>query len=270
MKEVYTIFSPHNPLLISKIGGKHSDKLKKSITAWEHIRQKIYNIDPQKIIIIMPEYSKFNNISINQCESYSINFKDFGDLSAGFEVMGDMDFSTKLKYFLRKNDFPVSIFSDSEINYKSFVPFYFLNQYHVFSKGPDKDIKQESKNTEFIIINCSASDLSYHLKFGKLLFDFIKKSDEKIVVIACGDFAKEIKKEDRKSIEELLKLFVDSIKNKKYNDFLKYTNQFENGNYLGIKPFAVISNHLLEQKLTPNILSIDIEFKEIYLTCEFE
>ena len=270
MKEIYTVFSPHNPLLISKIGGEHSLKLKKSITAWKYIRQKIYSIDPQKIIIIMPEYSRFNNISINQTESYIVNFKEFGDLSSEFEVNGDLDLSTRFKYYLRKNNFPVSIFSDREINYKSFVPLYYLNKYHTFSKGFEKDIKHEPTQTEFIMINCSGSDLNYHLKFGELLSDFMETSNERIVLIACGDFVKDIKEESSKDVDKLLEIFINSIKNKKYSDILKHEEEFKNGNYLGIKPFAVISHNLSHQKSIPNILALDKEFNEDYLTCEFE
>jgi aromatic ring-opening dioxygenase catalytic subunit (LigB family) len=270
MKEIYTILTPHNPLLISKIGGEHSEKLKKSITAWKYIRQKIYSIDPEKIIIIMPEYSKFNNISINQCQSYKINFKEFGDLSIEFEVNGDLDFSTRLKYYLRKNDFPVSLFSDSEINYKSFVPLYYLNKYHISSKGFEKDMKHEEVNTEFIMINCSSGDLAYHTKFGELLSNFIEEANERIVLIACGDFIKEIKEENIKQTEELLEVFIDSIKKKKYNNIFKHEEEFKNGTYPGLKPFVAISHNLSHQKSIPNILSLDREFNEIYLTCEFE
>ncbi|MDD4289737.1 MAG: hypothetical protein PHH83_00480 [Patescibacteria group bacterium] len=270
MKEIYTILSPHNPLLISRIGKEHSDKLKKSITAWKYIRQKIYSIDPQKIIIIMPEYNKFNNISINQCETYKINFKEFGDLSVEFELKGDLDFSTKLKYFLRKNAFPVSIFSDTEINYKSFVPLYYLNKYHISSKGFEKDMKHEETNTEFVVINCSMSDVSQHIKFGELLSDFMEEANERIVLIACGDFIKEIKEENVHEVDKLLKIFVDSIEQRKYNNIFDHCEEFKHGNYMGLKPFAVISHNLSHQKSTPKILSLEREFNEIYLTCEFE
>lgn len=270
MKEIYTIFSPHSPLLISKIGREHSEKLKKSITAWKYIRQKIYSIDPQKIIIIMPEYSKFANISINQCETYKINFKEFGDLSLEFEVRGDLDFSTRLKYFLRKNDFPVSVFSDPEINYKSFVPLYYLNKYHTSSRGFEKDMKHTDVKTEFVIINCSLNDLSYHVKFGELLSDFMETTNERMVLVACGDFIKEMKEENINEIDKSFKFFVDSIKKKKYEKIFEHDTEFKSGNYIGMKPFAVISHNLSHQKSIPNILSLDREFNEIYLTCEFE
>ncbi len=270
MKDVYTIFSPHNPFLISKVGKEHSEKLKKSITSWKYIRQKIYSVDPKKIIIILPQYNKFNNISINQCDDYVVNFKEFGDLSLEFQISGDLDFSTKLKYYLRENDFNVSVFSNREINYKAFVPLYYLNKYHTNSKGFKNEMKHEPNDTEFVFINCSMADFHYHIKFGKLLSKFIESYDSRVVVVSCGDFVKDVNQESFTEAEKLLEEFINSVKKKKYDNIFQFEDEFKKADYAGVKPFIVVSQILKDQKLAHNILSLEKAFNEIYLTCEFE
>lgn len=269
---MYLIFSPHNPLLISKLSREHADKFSKSINAWKYLKRKIYNINPQKILIIMPSYERFENISINQSEDYAVNFKEFGDLSIEFKIAGDLDLSNRLKYFLRKNDLEVNLFSDQYVNYKSFLPFYYLNKYHLSSAGFDHEMEHLGDiPNEFVVLNCANNDLNYHLKFGKLLADFLKEEDdEEMVVIFCGDLFKNIKDNQKNISKEKTKKIIDIINKNNYDDFLELESELSDFDCPFLRPLVSIIPIIKNYNLQSNIISLDNVFNEIYLTAEFE
>ncbi|MDD3285003.1 MAG: hypothetical protein PHZ07_05405 [Patescibacteria group bacterium] len=266
---IYTIFSPHSPLLIDKITPEKSKNISNSIKSWEYIRDKIYEIDPDKIFLILPSYKRFNNISINQSESFMVDFKEFGDLSVKFHVNGDLDLSTRLKYFLRQNNINVNLYSKSEINYKAFVPLYYLDKYHIHAKGLERDVLERNVDTEFCLINCSESDLSYHLKFGELFSNFLKSEKGTVLVIACGDLVKNNKDNLNYDVDKFVDNFFNIIKNKSYLDILQNESEFNKPYFYGVKPFVSIIPLVSSQDLTPKILSVDKEFEEVYMTVEF-
>lgn len=270
MNNIYTFFIPHSPLMISKIvGEEHSQKVLSSIRALKDIKQKIYDINPDKIFIITSSSKNFNNIIINQSEEYSVNFKSFGDLSLEFEVLGDLDYSTKLRDFLRKKDFPVNLFSNKIVDHTSFVPLYYLNKYHTFSKGFENELIHDPHiKNEFVIINSSQAELDYHWKFGELFSEFLFDKREKIVVLACGDLLGSINKNQDKSLE-LVNKFIELLKTGSYQEIIK-EEILKKDYYLGIKSLICIAPLVSKLNLKANILALDNEFNKIYLTTEFQ
>lgn len=266
---IYTIFSPHTPLLIDKINPEKSEKIKNSIKSWEYLRDKIYEINPDKVFLILPSYKKFNNISINQSEIFMVDFKEFGDLSVNFNVNGDLDASTRLKYFLRQDNINVNLYSKSEINYKAFAPLYYLDKYHTYAKGIGKHVSDRSVDTEFCLINCCESDLSHHLKFGESFYNFLKNEKGTIAVIAIGDLVKNNKDNVDYEVKKFVEDFSNIVKNKSYLDILQNESEFNKHYYYGLKPFVSIIPLISNQNLEPNILSVDMEFDEVYMTSEF-
>jgi hypothetical protein len=269
MNNIYTFFIPHSPLMISKIGEEHSQKLSSSIRALKDIKQKIYDINPDKIFIITSPSKNFNNIIINQSEEYSVNFKSFGDLSLEFEVSGDLDYSTRLRDFLRQKDFPTNLFSNKIVSHNSFVPLYYLNKYHTFSKGFENElIHDPHPKNDFIIINSSQADLDYYWKFGELFSEFLSDKKEKIVILACGDLLGPVKKKQEESLDQANKL-IELLKVEKYQEIIK-EKKLKKGSYPGIKPLICIAPLISKLNLKPNILSLDKGFNEIYLATEFK
>ena len=277
MSQIHTFFIPHNPLMISKIGQEHSKRISSSIKALKDIKQKIYDIDPDKIFIITPPSNNFDNIIINQSEKYLVNFKSFGDLSLEFEAPGDLDYSTRLRDFLRHSNFNVNLFSNEIVDHGSFVPLYYLNKYHILSKGFENELIHDPRiKNEFIIINSSNSDLEYHLKFGELFYKFLKEptyqqtgKKENIVIIACGDLLGRVKRQKDEHLKIANKI-IDNLKNGQYNKISKLNDELKKGSYPGIKPLMTIIPLISKLNLSSNILSLDKEFNEIYLTVEFK
>ncbi len=269
---MYLVFSPHNPLLISKISREHADKFTKSMEAWKYIRTKIYSINPRKIIIIMPTYSCFDDVSINQSSDFIVNFREFGDLSMEFKVPGDLDLSTRLKYFLRKNNFKVNFFSDQYINYRSFLPLYYLNKYHISSIGFDHQMEhEETIPNEFVVLNCCNRDLNYHEQFGKLFSDFLEaEADEEIAIIFCGDFIKDLREEKKEEFKEKKEEIIKIISENNYAQLKKWGENMLGFNCPFLKPLISVLPVIENYNLQSNIISSESVFDENYLVAEFE
>lgn len=252
--------------MISKIGKEHSQNVSIAIDSLKKIRQIIYNLNPDKIFIITPPQKSFNSISINQNEEYAVNFKEFGDLSMQFNVLGDLDISTRLRDFLLANGFDIRLFSNSKVNYKALVPLYYLNQYHVDSRGFEKKMLHNTNiENEFIIIHCSNRDLDYHLKFGELLNNFLVQEKQEIVVIACGDLIENFNEANKDAVLKIADDIVSHMQND-YQTLLNYKSEKFSIPFL--KVFSTIFP--LVSKLKPKIFSIDKKFKGVYLSCSFE
>lgn len=269
MTKIKTILIPHNPLIISKIGGKYSNSLKSSMEAIKKLRQSIYEFRPRKIFIITPPIKDLQKISIHQKDKYNINLREFGDLSMEFTVDGDMDYSTRLKYFLRKNNFDVNMFSYEKTDYQSFVPLYYLNQFHTSSRGFENELKKdEALKSEFIIIHTSYNSIDYHLRFGELLYEFLRDTKDNILIIACGDFAKKTAHEKNEDLPKLSYKIIDLIKSKNFEEIFNMKEELKNG-YPWIRPFASIAHFIDKVKRKPIVLALDKEFQEMYITIEF-
>ena len=270
MNNIYTFFIPHSPLLISKVGQEHSQKLSASIRALKKIRDKIYKINPDKIIIITPPLQNFKNISINQSEKYLIDFKAFGNLSLEFEAPGDLDYSTQLKDFLRSKKFNINLFSEERVCSKSFVSFYYLNQYHIASKGFENELNHDPNiKNEFIVINASRADLNYHEEFGKMLVQFLADKKEKIVIIAMGNLLGPAKKKKDGDLFIADKI-IDFIQKRNYSGIIKLKEQFKKDLDFGVRPLMMIAPLISKLDLKPQILSVDKEFGGVYLNIEFK
>ncbi len=271
---IYPFLLPHNPLMISKIGQEHSQQLSSSIQAIKLVRQEIYNINPEKIFIITPSINNLKNLTINQSEKYSVNFKSFGELSLQFDSAGDLDYSTKLRNFLRKNNFDVNLFLNPIPNYSSFVPLYYLNKYHIYSQGfEDKMPHDSNSENEFIIINSSLRGLNYHQKFGMLFADFLMDKKKNIVIIACGDLLGITKKKNDKhlSLANQIINFLQRGDYEKMMDFLlSQDEEMKNTFYPVLYPLSTITPLLLKSHFTPNVLSLDKKFGGMFVTIEFK
>ncbi len=272
MPKIHTILTPHNPILISKISRKNSEKVGASIEAMKKLREKIYEIKPSKIFIITDSCYESKKIVINQSENYTVNFKEFGNLSMQFELSGDLDYSTKLKYYLKNNNFDANLFSDKNIDHHTFVMLYYLNQFHTSSMGFENELKIDGcSKSEFIILHSGENDLNYHKKFGELFCNFLKESKEKIFIIISGDFTKKSNKKHSSNKEEFSKFsykIIDLFKEKKYDEIIEI-EELKNSYYPWIKPFAMASEIIKLSKSKPSILALDKEFGETYLTMDF-
>lgn len=251
---------PHSPLLVSTIGDFDSrEKLKKTLSAINTIKENLEKIKPDTIIIISPKINKFkNSFCINISEDFHGDFIEFGELKTNIELKGDIGLVLEIRKD-EKNE-GTKLITDSDLDYELCVPLLFLTQ----------NIKPR-----IIPIESSDLNLKNHFEFGKNIKDAIFDTNKKIAVIASANLSNKTRKEsplgftkkgstfDKKIIELLeTKNKTGLLNMKEY--LIKEVSEY------GLKPISILLGILNEINYQPETLSYEDPFGIGYLTMNFK
>lgn len=257
---VFSAITPHPPILIPTIGKENLDVIKKTKLAMEKLAGDLYALKPDTIIIFTPhgEVDK-NKITINQSPILKASLAEFGDLVTKLEWKGDLGMSYTIYEHFETKDI-IRLVHEEEVDHGISVPLSYLSQ--------------GLKEVKIIPISYSGADLKSHFNFGKELSSLIKKSNERIAVIASGDlshsltedspagYAPEGKKFDKK--------LVELIKEKKYDKIVKIDEDFiKKAGECGMRSISMLLGVIDEVDLKPNVLSYECPFGVGYLVAEF-
>lgn len=208
---VFSAIVPHPPLLIPTIGKDNTDKLQKTIKAFDILEEDLNKADPDTIIIISPHGEmNFDAFTINTNETYKANFNEFGEFSTKLEFKSDLNFIMQLK---RKyeSSMPIQLVSEDNLDHGASVPLYYLTR--------------QNKDRRIVPINYSFLSFEKHVEFGKLIKDAIFSLDKKYAIIASGDlshkltknapagFSPRAKEFDKKLIQLLKKRNIENVLN---------------------------------------------------------
>ncbi|MFH1610579.1 MAG: AmmeMemoRadiSam system protein B [Patescibacteria group bacterium] len=257
---IFSAITPHPPILIPTIGKENLDVIKKTKQAMEKLSGDLYAVKPDTIIIFTPhgEIHK-NKMTINQSPVLKASLAEFGDLVTKLEWQGNLGMSYQIYEHFETKDV-IRLIQEEEVDHGISVPLSYLSQ--------------GLKDTKIIPISYSGVDLKTHFSFGKDLSDLIKKSNERIAVIASGDLSHSLTEdspagytpEGKKFDKQLIKL----IEEKKYDKILKIDDEFiKKAGECGVRSIAMLLGVIDEIDLQPNILSYEGPFGVGYLVAEF-
>lgn len=168
--------SPHPPILIPEIGQENTKKVEKTIKALNFLEEKLFQEKPETILIISPHGPIFSDaFNSNQEQNLEGNFSLFGETTINLKFKNDLNFVQQIKQGIKKENIPLKIISQKNLDHGSLVPLYFL--------------AKRLKLASIIPIGFSFLDLETHFHFGKILAEEIAKSGKKISVIVSGDLS---------------------------------------------------------------------------------
>ena len=173
---IFSSFVPHPPLLIPEVGKENLEKLKSTIDAYKNLETELYSLNPDLIFIISSHANKRGGefFTINQQPKLNVNFKNFGDLITDLKFDNDIGFGYKIKESC-EDDLPIILTADSELDYGSGVPLFYLTQH--------------LPQIKIVSIGYADLSLNQHLKFGQIIRKQIGLSEKRIAVIASGDLS---------------------------------------------------------------------------------
>lgn len=177
MSLVFAAITPHPPLLIPTIGKESAKKLAKTAAAFTRLAEDIYLAKPEVLFVISPHGKLLPDaLTINFCEKYETDLREFGDLATRLKFKGAGPLASRLWQETKQAPFKSVVISEPRLDYGVAVPLYCLTQ-HL----PNIQILPIGFATEL--------DLKTHLDFGTLLKEFIMKSNQRIAVIASADLS---------------------------------------------------------------------------------
>jgi len=176
MSLVFASICPHPPLLIPTIGKENLTMVKKTKKGMEKLEQEFYASKPEMVVIISPHSPTLPEaFSLNMAESFIGRFQDFGDFTTNLKFRSDKEFSHKLKEKTEDQNFPLVLYTQTELDHGVMVPLYYLTKH--------------TPNIPIVPISFSLLDYQVHLNFGKIIKEQIQETNKRIAVVASGDLS---------------------------------------------------------------------------------
>lgn len=257
MSLVFAAFTPHPPLSIPAIGHDAAHKLKQTAAALAQLEQDLYAAKPDTIVIISPHGPVLtDSFVINLANSYTTDLSEFGDLKTKLEFKPNIRFVEDFRSHL-KGELPVTVTSESQLDYGAAVPLYHLTQ-HL---------------PPFTIVPISYSLLDYatHIQFGQSLKEQISTTNQRVAVIASGDLSHRLTKDSPAGFDpagaELDAKITDAVRGRSIQDLLQLDrNLIEHGAECGLRSLFILHGILSETNYQPQVLSYEGPFGVGYLT----
>ncbi|MFA6908825.1 MAG: AmmeMemoRadiSam system protein B [Patescibacteria group bacterium] len=260
---VFAAITPHPPIAIPSIGKENLRYVAKTTTAFHQLAEEIYASQPDTIIIISPHGTMLQNaFTLNVVPQFSVDFKEFGDLTTAFTVLGDTGFSHHIKEGV-ETQLPVVLASQERLDHGVGVPLYFLTE----------NLNREK--TRVIPISFSLLDLENHFKFGRALQDKILNDTRRVAVIASGDLSHRLSETSPAGFSPAGKKFDDAILSLLYDNKIKEILSFdrdiiEEAAECGLRSIVILLGILNSIRSEIQVLSYEAPFGVGYLTANFK
>ena len=258
---------PHPPAALPQIGKEQTDKMKKTTDAFHRIARRIGELRPQTVLLFTPHGPCFDDhFYMPSTKRVSGDFSAFGvkKILMGFDNDTDLAEIIRKKAaekgisagpvddrIMKKNGIPY------DLDHGVLVPLYFVLQY----------------SRDFRILPISLSGLSgkEHYRFGMILRDAIRESDENAVIIASGDLSHKVSEESPYGFDESGPLFDKTVRkgllDEDINGFLTFDPELkEKAAQCGLDSYRMLLGTLDGFDFLADILSYEAPFGIGYLT----
>ncbi len=176
MSLVFAAITPHTPLLVPAIGKTNLAKLEKTKKALERLEEELYAAHPDMILIISPHGTIVPDaFTVNFCDHYITDLKEFGDLSTKLPFKGETHLPYRIRQASHESGLKTILISNQMIDHGVAVPLIYLAAH--------------MPNMPIMPIGFSNLDAKTHLDFGYVIKEQIMKTNRRIAVIASGDLS---------------------------------------------------------------------------------
>lgn len=175
---------PHPPALIPSIGKKQTALLSTTIKAMDDLAEKLKAAEPHTIAIISPHgQMRYDKFTINLEDTFKGSFASFGDFDdPGVSFLNNGPVAKIMFESLRKHNFPVEVIREQELDYGTLVPLTYL-------------MKPLEKRPRLITLTFTALDWNMHYRFGKVIGQVLRNTDQSIALIASADLSQRLNEE---------------------------------------------------------------------------
>jgi aromatic ring-opening dioxygenase LigB subunit len=258
---VFAGITPHTPLLIPTIGKDNLKAMSATAKALERLAQDLYLARPDTVVVISSHATQYPDaFAINLHDSYTIEFKDFGDLSTSQTVHPDIETITQIQRAMRDRKVPLTLDSAQSLDYGTGVPLTFL-----LPLLPDLAL---------VPISHSGLTPKDHVQFGSALKDVIDASRKRIAVIASGDLSHALSSDAPLTYRKEGQLYDDAllecVKTHSLGNLLRMDESVIAQAGQCLHEQVLILFGLMEKRQTrPEVLSYEHPFGVGYLVAEF-
>jgi len=259
MSVIFAAIIPHNPIFLPAIGKNNVALANKSIQAIAEVKELIRTKEIDTLIIFSSHAPRLSKaLGLNQCQKYTGEFFQFGDLITTVSVRGDIELSQQMKEYLEPI-IGIQTFSDSQVDYGIAVPLKLL----ITETKPFKIIP-------FSIANMTAAE---HFVIGKHLFKKPDISTKKVGIIASLHLSHtEINQSDKlgKGIDQNIIKALEQNKNYDLLAIVQDDVKLQKANIYGIEGLLLLLGMINAKKYSTKILAYENILGTGHLTALFD
>lgn len=258
---VFVASTPHTPLLIPTIGKTARDQMKSTVAAMERLGDELYASLPETIVILSGHATQHADaFSANLHDAYSVDLREFGDLSTTREFPPDLPLIDALQRSVRRAGLGFTLDSDATLDYGSAVPLVTL--------------LSPAFSPRVVPISYGGLGPKDHVAFGRVLRDVLGNRRERVAVIASGDLAHTLSSDAPEGYRPEGKEFDDAVRRAIENSSVSQLLSMDDAIVsraaeCAYRPLLILFGMLEHLKTRPEILSYEAPFGVGYLVAQF-
>jgi len=262
----FACLCPHPPLLIPEIGKDDTTKVSSTVLAMKKLATIFRDQEIDTLIFITPHglvYPDRFNISV--MEKNFGNFTQFDEPNINFEYKNDIELAEKIIDEAKKEEIEVLDFNNGgeffELDHGIMVPLYYFK-------------REQETSLKIVPIAYSWLDRDKHFAFGKAIAEAIKKTDDRVGIVASGDLSHRLLHGSQSEMESGKKFDTQLIKDLKENNLQEicvYEEDFiENAGECAYRSIVTLLGALDGADIKPEILSYEGPFGVGYGVVNFQ
>lgn len=262
---------PHPPIVLKEIGKGEEKRAEATINGMKGVSRDIKTKAPSTIIIITPHGPLFRDaISISVGEKLQGDFERFGHSELKFEYKNNLNLAKEITKKSLIEKIPIVEIDENiskEYNIKprldhgALVPLYFVDK--------------EYKNYELIHITYGLLSPNELFKFGKIMQEVIKNTEEDVVIIASGDLSHKLSNDGPYEYSPYGKVFDDKIvkiiEEGNINDIVSFDLDLaEEAGECGLRSFMIMAGSIDGYLFESEVLSYEGPLGVGYCTAKID
>lgn len=261
---------PHPPIIVQEIGMGEEVGARETIEGCKKLAKDISNKAPDTIVVITPHGPLFSDaIALSIEEDLKGDFKSFGNKDLKFQYKNDLDMIKEIK----KKAYDEGI-TTAEVDKK------FAERYDISTKldhgalVPLYFVEKEYSNFKLIHITYGLLPPKDLYRFGRIIQETAKQSDENIVLIASGDLSHKLSNDGPYKYspygEEFDKKLVALLEKGDFKSLVNFDlGLSERAGECGLRSLMVLAGFLDGYQIESEVLSYEGPFGVGYATAKF-
>lgn len=171
---VFVGIVPCSPLMLPSVNPERVGLIEKTRNAMHELAEELFATHPDTVVIFCQHtQTPQDAFAMNVADPYTATLAAFGDLGYKQTYHPDFMLADKAQRELRKEGFPVTLVTESDLPFGATVPLDFL--------------REHLPNIHILPIAPCALSAKDHFDFGGALRSILVESPKRIAVIASGD-----------------------------------------------------------------------------------
>lgn len=257
----FAAFVPHSPLLLPTIGKENTKSLQETIASMRRLSEELYVSHPEVLLTISAHPHIHPELfSVNLHHTYTIDFREFGDLSERGSFGTDLELISEIQRLSKMYQLPFSLDTDARLDYGVGIPLTLLYPFQ--------------QPVRLVPVSHATQSAKLLVQFGRVLKDACHASKKRVAIIASGDLSHALASDSPAGFHEagvqFDRVIVQAIENMSLSQLLSIEDAVKShAAESASRSLLVLFGMLERMQVRPEILSYEHPFGVGELVTQF-